>query len=145
MCCFSKKGFIYKFSNIFINYTQIEFNKCIELINFNLKAIEKKTLDLNVADDPNQFELNHASLNSTVVKWEEKDVESWINEKQIRSSILDNIRPCNGELLYELFSIKMKAPDFFYETLMTSDNSVDQFTLRDYAVFFNELKKLFLL
>ena len=33
--------------------------------------------------DVNQFELNHASLNSTVVKWEEKDVESWINEKQI--------------------------------------------------------------
>ena len=77
------------------------------------------------------------------LNWSEIDVEKWILEKNIQSSILNNIRPCNGKLLFELFSIKNQAPIFFKEILMANHDTADQFSLRDYAVFFNELKNLF--
>ena len=118
----------------------------MQLIHSHLKTLIDARDDLNIDELPGLLspDSDNIIINSSVVKWEEKDVEDWVAKNNIRSSILDNIRPCNGELLYELFSIKTKAPDYFYESLMASEYVVDEFSLRDYAVFFSELKKLFL-
>ncbi len=93
----------------------------------------------------NNFKIEEVSkiTQSLPLNWSEIDVEKWILEKNIQSSILNNIQPCNGKLLFELFSIKNQAPVFFKEFLMANHDIADQFSLRDYAVFFNELKNLF--
>ena len=76
---------------------------------------------------------------SIVLKWNESDVEEWIRMKKIDISILDDLRPCDGRILNQLYKILTTAPEFFYCAL-TAKNKI---SLRDVAVFTSELESLF--
>jgi len=133
-----------------IHFFQIEFSECLNLLTYNLNEVVKNLNFSNCAHiekiEDNRINISNVSSSSEklIINWTEVDVEKWIEEKNIQSSILNNIRPCDGKLLFELFSIKIQAPDYFKESLMANQDIANQFSLRDYAVFFNELKKLFL-
>lgn len=74
-----------------------------------------------------------------VLKWNESEVEEWIRMKKIDISILDDLRPCDGRILNQLYKILTTAPEFFYCAL-TAKNKI---SLRDVAVFTSELESLF--
>jgi hypothetical protein len=143
-----KKGFLHEFSSTAKNsFRKLKFNECINLLNFNLNEIQKTQYYSNLDETRNEslnFFDNTDNSEKLAINWTELDVEKWIFEKNIQSSILNNIRPCDGKLLYELFSIKTQVPEYFKESLMANQNVADQFSLRDYVVFVNELKNLFL-
>jgi hypothetical protein len=78
------------------------------------------------------------------INWTESQVHKWFMEKRIEASIVKNISPCDGRVLYELFLIKHETPEFFYKSLGYVNNSFNKGpTLRDIALFSYELKKIF--
>lgn len=78
------------------------------------------------------------------INWTETQVQKWFIEKKIDQSIIKNISPCDGRVLYELFMIKNETPEFFYKSIGYVNNSFKNSNLRDIAHFSYELKKIFL-
>ena len=76
---------------------------------------------------------------SNATNWKENDVEKWFKDEAINVLILEDLRPCDGLILNQLFEILKTSPDFFYSTL-TAKNKIN---LRDVAVFTYKLKRLF--
>lgn len=77
------------------------------------------------------------------INWTESQVQKWFSEKKIDASIIRNISPCDGRVLYELFMIKNETPEFFYKSIGFVNNTFKNATLRDIAHFSYELKKIF--
>lgn len=78
------------------------------------------------------------------INWTETQVQKWFIEKKIDQTIIKNISPCDGRVLYELFIIKNETPEFFYKSIGFANNSFKNTNLRDIAHFSYELKKIFL-
>ena len=76
---------------------------------------------------------------NTPAEWTENQVEKWSIEKKILKDILENILPCNGKILNQLYNIKVEAPEFFYKSI--SSNKV--LPTREIAIFTLELDILF--
>jgi hypothetical protein len=74
-----------------------------------------------------------------IESWNEKQVDDWLNDKNIHPVIVENVRPSNGKLLSQLFSMQQEAPEFFYSSI----SSNKQITTREVALFAFELKTLF--
>ena len=74
-----------------------------------------------------------------VNEWKEKDVDKWAKGCKIRQDILENILPCNGKLLGQLYNMKREAPEFFYKSITSNKN----LPTRDIAQFAMELELLF--
>ena len=71
--------------------------------------------------------------------WSELQVIEWAKNLNINNSIIEDLKPCNGKILNQLFKILITAPEFFYCAL-TAKNRIN---LRDVAVFTSELEILF--
>jgi hypothetical protein len=69
----------------------------------------------------------------------EKEVDEWLNEKNVPDQIKNMIRPCNGEVLDQLFKMRQSAPEFYFQTI--SKNSIND--LKSILMFSLELEKLF--
>ena len=82
-------------------------------------------------------------LNSAIVNWSEKEVETWLREKNVHPIIIENLNSFNGKVLSELFLIKEDTPNFFYESISMGDTNKD-LLLKDLAMFSHELKRLFI-
>ena len=74
-----------------------------------------------------------------VNEWTEGQVEKWANDCKIRQEILENILPCNGQVLSQLYNMKKEAPEFFYKSI-TSNKILPT---RDIAQFMLKLETLF--
>ena len=136
---------------IFINFNKYPFEKCIELVfkeinlsinqinkdSDNAKSVPTKSSATRSFSKPT--ENNETADISVILKWSEKQVEDWFNENKLGSSIFLIIKPCDGELLHQLYTLLLTAPEFFYQSL-SKNNSVD---LRTALVFSLNLKKLF--
>ena len=62
----------------------------------------------------------------------------------INQFIIDNLIPCNGQILFQLYEILVHNPEFFYGCLNTKSDGVNSLKdLKELAQFCNELKKLF--
>lgn len=85
-------------------------------------------------------------LNSKILSWSEKEVETWLREKNVHPIIVENLNSFNGRVLSELFLMKQQTPTFFYQSISTgascSDDNRD-LMLKDLALFTHELKSLF--
>jgi hypothetical protein len=71
--------------------------------------------------------------------WTEECVENWFNTQKLNIKILEELRPCDGKLLKQLFVMSKTAPEFFYHALC----SKSALSLRDTAMFASELTALF--
>ena len=55
----------------------------------------------------------------------------WFKKKKINKIIIESIKPCNGNILKQLYEMMHEAPEFFYSSL--NHNKAVQ--LRDIAHF----------
>jgi len=76
----------------------------------------------------------------TVTEWKENDVEKWFKDEEINALILNDLKPCDGLILNQLYEILKTSPDFFYSALTVKNKEIN---LRDVAVFTYKLKNLF--
>ena len=139
-------------SRIFIDFTKYEFSECIrrlllEIDNYHkseigstLTAVDKPSEETNNANNNTETTINH--IENKVKKtedWTERDVKKWLKEKHINKLIVQNVSPCNGKILNQLYSIQCNAPEFFYKSI-TSNKVIPT---KDIAVFSYELKLIF--
>ncbi len=136
---------------MFINFMKYDFKECIrrlknEIDNINNKKIDSKIETSNTMnEDENQKNTsvsnNQIVINEKLLSMTESDVDEWLISKQFRTSIVNCISPCNGKILYQMWSILQTCPEFFY-TAMRSD-SENKIGLKDLASFAYELNCLF--
>lgn len=48
-----------------------------------------------------------------IESWSVKDVEDWMREKEIEQVIVDNIRPADGKILFQINGMQSNCPEFF--------------------------------
>jgi hypothetical protein len=102
----------------------------------------KQIVDHVAKNNNREVLINTNIQNKTEYKWTEKEVEEWLKKIDLHPSIVANIKPCDGKILFELYLIKKESPEFFYRSL--SANFVRKpVLLRDLAIFSNELRKIF--
>ena len=113
-----------------VKATQINENKHVKQIFDHVSKINK------------EFTISQNIENKAEYKWTEKEVEEGLKKIDVHPSIMANVKPCDGKILFELFLIKRESPEFFYRSL--SANFVRKpVLLRDLAIFSNELRKIF--
>lgn len=88
-------------------------------------------------------ETTHDSTKTSTKKleWSEADVDKWLSETNVHPVIVNNLRPCNGKILYQLFTMLDNAPEFFYQAMRADSNNA--ILLKDLAYFSYELNRLF--
>jgi hypothetical protein len=131
-------------SKIYIDFTKYNFEECIRRLKQEIIQINNQnilTANDSISKDPVKNN-NNSSINDTkkIENWNEKQVDDWLNEKKIHPVIVENVRPSNGKLLSQLFSMQQEAPEFFYSSI----SSNKQIVTREIAHFAFELKTLFL-
>lgn len=99
-----------------------------------LKSLPQTPVPVKIKQENEKVEKS----DNNVQKWSEDEVEKWFKESG-SMIIYEKLRPCNGELLNQLYELKVNAPEFFYK-FVTSDNKLD---CRSILVFGNNLNKLF--
>ena len=75
-----------------------------------------------------------------VLRWSPKKVATWLLEKKIHPVIVDNINPCSGKILHQLYEMQQTAPEFFYRSITSNQNVPTS----NVAMFAYELKSLFI-
>jgi hypothetical protein len=132
-----------------------EFDECIRRLKLEIDSVKKSTVKIINPKQPATQEHLHsqssipASNSNTKetisnqtpneLTWVQEDVEKWFAEKNLNLEILNDLKPCDGKLLRQLFIMSNAAPDFFYHAL----SSKKYLSLRDTAMFASELAILF--
>ncbi len=73
--------------------------------------------------------------------WSQTQVLDWMNEKKFSIYLNQKLDTYNGELLFHLFNIYNKNPEFFYQQISKESN--DNVNFFDIVKFTFELEKLF--
>ncbi len=140
-------------SKMFINFRKYDFKECMRRLKNEVENIYKKneSQDLKPINSTNQTSheanismISHDkpvnSINDKLL-WSESDVNKWLESKNFQPNIIENIRPCDGKIIYQLYSILKNAPEFFYTAIRSDSNN--KVVLRDIALFTYELNALF--
>ena len=140
---------------IFINFIKYPFEKCLELIfkeiNLSINQSNKdsdkmKSINFN---EPTKTSVSHSySKPDTKVpevkvkdakSMNEKEVDEWLTVKNVPDQIRNLLRPCNGEVLHQLFKMRNSAPEFYFQSISKNSNV----ELKAILLFSLELEKLF--
>ena len=135
-------------SKIFIDFNKYEFAECVRRLKKELASTNGVDISHNNyvqkpfnISNPAAFVEPQMNSKPTSAKneWSEDQVSKWAEEKQFNQLILENILPCDGSLLEQMFHMYINSPEFFYGSL----NVNGKLNLKDTALFTRELKKLF--
>ena len=74
-----------------------------------------------------------------ICDWSKQEVDLWFKNKKITSSIVENLSPCDGNLLDQLHLTLNQVPEFFH-SILRSDSKA---SLKDIVIFTGELRALF--
>ncbi len=143
-----------------------DFEECMRRLKTEIDSIQKQSIknkksnklnskkpdtEKNLNSQPRPEILNQGQSNIQIkipsqtvhvtnqLKWTHDDVEKWFVEKNLNLAILNDLRPCDGNLLRQLFIMSITAPEFFYHSI----SSKKELSLRDAAMFSCELAFLF--
>jgi hypothetical protein len=143
-------------AKIFINFEKYDFEECMRRLRLEIDSLisPNNTND----DDIDKIEIKpHQQLVETKIpvnnidikrplpeahSWNGALVKQWLEEKDIHTSIVNSILPCNGKLLYEIYMIKKEAPNYFYSSIIKEEEE-EVPSFRDMAIFSHELRQLF--
>lgn len=144
-------------SKIFVDFQKYELQECFRRLSkeLNLYCDTKKATvreEAVVCSKPTATEQPQpttttstaASIKTSkeqpaVLKWSPKKVETWLTEKRIHEVIIQNIVPCSGKILAQLYEMQSQCPSFFYGSITSNQ----QVPTSQVATFAFELKSLF--
>ena len=89
----------------------------------------------------NQSVVNSLRMQLKPIDWSQYKVFKWLNENRFHPSIILSLKYCNGDLLFHMFRMYKKTPQFFYDKLIAESKT--DLTLTEIGRFTNELEKLF--
>lgn len=79
------------------------------------------------------------NIKISIETWDDEKVMKWFRLNQLNMTILENLWPCNGQILGQIHEMKHTAPEFYYQAMAKSTN----FDLRAISLFSFHLEKLF--
>ena len=122
-------------SKIYIDTTKYEFDECIKRL---LKELDNLLGSENGTDikKPTVIENNKPKLRN----WSQLQVKKWLNEKNFHLAIISSLNNSNGVILYKIFEMYTKMPQFVCKKLVNESNN--ELKLTDVAYFIFELEKL---
>jgi hypothetical protein len=139
---------------IFINFMKYDFDECLKRLKNELdcacnllshkpilkesKITNDKLVSFNNNNNNNNKALVVSNKSSLIESWNEQNVIEWFKENNLNIKILEELKPCNGILLSQLYEMKTEAPEFFYQSLKSN-----QVNLNSLILFAFNLKKLF--
>lgn len=91
---------------IYINFCIYSFETCIKYLLKQIELLTSKHRYSRVEMNLNNFEI------PVFFYWTQKQVETWFKITQ-NEKFHEMVKPCNGELLYQLFDMYKNAPLFF--------------------------------
>jgi hypothetical protein len=108
----------------------------------SIEKSEKTELDVvdKTCEKKKPISEKENSVLVNVIDWSETQVENWTKQKKIINDvIIQNILPCDGKILAQIYKIQKQAPEYFYNSI-SGKNTI---SLKDAAVFAYELETLF--
>lgn len=154
-------------TKIFVNFTKYEYDECIRRLENELQPlikqrkksdskvmpevakvqapIEKHVDSVGIESSANKDKHAAEKLLKRLLDWSSSDVSAWMCEKSIANEVIKkNLGDgeCNGQCLYELYLLKMSAPDFFFGFFEHALKS-KTLDLKDLMAFSCELECLF--
>ena len=111
----------------------------IPIISFHGRNADRKQPKTDLKEAPKNLQV----ISQSPLEWNESQVENWLNERAVNTTIQTNVMPCDGKILNQIYSMLSDAPEFFYCSISSRPDSIQIPTLRDLAQFAYELKSLF--
>ncbi len=119
-------------SKIFVNFTKYKFEECMHRLKEELISFEKYQTHENetsVVKEKDQISLlsDTNSINNNEIKitdWTELEVDKWLATKNINKKISENVMPCNGKILFQLYEMMISAPEFFFTSITSQDCTI---------------------
>ena len=149
--CIRRLGLILG-SKIFVDLTKYEFGECVSRINKEMVNIKKelgkstqvvKATETKTQACPKEPEPAKAKNEDSATKWDQDRVASWFEERKISKKIQNALGPCNGDLLSQYHKMYHKIPKYFLTELQADSLAGERISLKEQALFVNELEKLF--
>jgi hypothetical protein len=144
---------------MFISFKKYSFEECIRRLKCELESITSKpqTNDTTTSHQTSSSKTGTSSKSEQkesadgkknvqcqtnnpiepILAWTEAQALNWLESKNLNIPML---KPCNGRVLYQLFSLMHSAPEFFYQSFKNENNSM---SLKELASFSYELNCLF--
>jgi hypothetical protein len=134
---------------IFVNFTKYELNECFKRLKKEIKkCMENDFVDLKEGINVSNIQLNESNTHLIVSnkaridvaeKWTENDVKEWFVKNNLNMAILENLMPCSGIVLEQIYIMRLNAPQFFYQSL----KEIPNVNLSSISLFAHYLVKLF--
>lgn len=111
---------------IFVNFMKYDFIECIRRLKNEINQHYKdEIVPANVTAV--NISLTTSSISSTTVvavkannepeKWNKEKVKQWFEANEISKLILDHLDPCDGDIINQMFDMKLRAPEFFFQSM----------------------------
>jgi hypothetical protein len=123
-------------TKIYIDFTKYSFDIAIQKL---LKEIQIP-INLNEKNESNNTKKDTIPHENKILEWTNEDVLKWLQLLNVKEGLYNELKEFNGEMLYELNSIRNKAPEYFYSCL---SKTTDGLKLGEVVDFSKNLRKLF--
>ena len=130
---------------IFVNFTKYELKECFKRLRKEVKRSMDSDLPTFKEPVPNELKENNSPLiasikskNHAVENMTENEVKDWFAKKNLNIAIYEHLRPCCGKVLFQIYSMKKDAPEFFYQSL----KEIPKTNLSSISLFAYYLEKL---
>ena len=132
-------------AKIYIDYTKYDFDECSARLQKELKNIQGEDNDVSIVPAiKNEVAIEKTVINVAPKKfmttnWTQEQVVEWFKSKKVNDLIIENLLPCDGQLLEQLYHTLKEVPEFFHSILRADSKA----SLRDIVFFTTELRYLF--
>lgn len=128
---------------IFINFTKYDHDECMRRLLNEIKSLNSPPSHHGEAGlvqiTSTKTTPNGPSRAQLIENWTEDEVKKWFTDCKIHESIMEELFPCTGIILQQLYDMKSTAPEFYYQSMGKNKNV----NLRSILQFTHHLNKLF--
>lgn len=104
-------GFIMS-DKIFVNFSKYDFAECMKRLTNEIHSIKNKTLK----------NMTNNNKHDSVSDWTELRVKAWFDQNALSLLIFGHFKPFNGKILKQMYDMKSKASDFYFQSLTKIEN-----------------------
>lgn len=122
-----------------VNFAKDKYEECIRMLKEEIQEfIDNNSISLSRLGSVASMRASH-KFNTSVVNWSEDEVREWFEAVNVDKALMETLLPSNGALLRQLYDMKQKAPEFYFQSL----NESGRIKLKSILLFSELLEKLF--
>ena len=130
---------------IFVNFTKYDHVECLRRLKHEIDSCKNAKQIARVAGvaittaAPTQVsEINSSSsANDSIESWDDGKVKAWFVANNLSLNIYESLKPCNGQIIKQLYEMKCTASEFYYQSVNKVESNFRSITL--FTLFLNKL------